>query len=153
MNAIALMGTLQSEPELRHTQDGLARFSAMIGFSAGRAEEADYQVRIVAFGTLAEEIHKNFHHGDGILVEGRLQSETRTKPDGTKEKVTEVIARRVHSATAGAAPASYDTPATTTTNTAPANGRTATPAAVPARSARPAAPARPAEPDMDDIPF
>lgn len=148
MNAIALMGTLQSEPELRHTQDGLARFSAIIGFSAGRAEEADYQVRIVAFGTLAEEIHKNFHHGDGILVEGRLQSETRTKPDGTKEKVTEVIARKVHSATAGAAPVSYDTPATATTN-----GKAATPAAVPARQAKPAAPARSAEPDMDDIPF
>lgn len=144
MNAIALMGSLQSEPELRYTQDGMARLSMMLSFAPDRSEEADYQIRVVAFGNLAEEVHKTFHHGDGVVVEGRLQAETRTKPDGAKEKVTEVIARRVHSASGETRTA---TPATSVT--APAQ-----PSA--SRPPRPAVAARPIAadlPDMDDIPF
>ncbi|BAC88374.1 single-stranded DNA-binding protein [Gloeobacter violaceus] len=150
MNAIALMGTLQSEPELRFTQDGLARLSTLLGFSAGRPEEPDFQIRMVAFGNLAEEVARTLHHGDGVLVEGRLQAETRGRPDGTKEKVTELIARKVYPATvgeslAGATPAPAAAPAASAKNGAPA----ARPAPRPAAPARPTAP----EPDLDDIPF
>lgn len=143
MNAIALMGSLQSEPELRFTQDGMARLSMMLSFAPDRSEEADYQIRVVAFGNLAEEVHKNFHHGDGVVVEGRLQAETRTKPDGAKEKITEVIARRVHSASSE-------------TRTSAPIGSVAASEPLATRPPRPAVAARPAAadlPDMDDIPF
>jgi single-strand DNA-binding protein len=158
MNVIALLGNLQSEPELRFTQDGLARMSMMLSFAAERPDEADYQIRVVAFGNLAEETHKNFHHGDSVAVEGRLQAETRTRPDGMKEKVTEVIARKIHGTGAGvsfpsqtAASEKPPTAAAPVASRPPAAASSRPPAAA---SSRPPAAARPlVEPDMDDIPF
>jgi single-strand DNA-binding protein len=103
MNIIALAGTLQSEPELRYTQDGLARISVMLNFASEREEEGDYKIRVIAFGNLAEEVHQNYHHGDTVFVEGRLQIEKRSKPSATtreemekKETVAELIARKFH---------------------------------------------------------
>lgn len=145
MNAIALMGTLQSEPELRFTQDGLACLSVIVSFSAGRLEEADYQIRAIAFGNLAEEVSKNFHHGDGVIIEGRLQAETRNKPDGTKGKVTELVARRIYAGATGASVGSASPAPVAVTNGTPAAAR---PASRPAQR-----PPVVAEPDNDDIPF
>ncbi len=156
MNVIALLGNLQSEPELRFTQDGLARLSMMLSFAAERPDEADYQIRVVAFGNLAEETHKNFHHGDSVAVEGRLQAETRTRPDGMKEKVTEVIARKIHSTGAGAsfpsqAAVSEKPPTAAPVASRPPAAASSRPAAT---SSRPPAAARPlVDSDMDDIPF
>ena len=120
MNNIALYAQLVSEPELRHTPEGLACLSAIASFSATQAEEADYQIRVLAFGTLADDASKTFHHGDALLIEGRLQAETRNKPDGTKEKVTELIARRLHPVAAPSATTAADT---TPTTPAAATGR------------------------------
>lgn len=145
MNAIALMGTLQSDPELRFTPDGLARASVLLSFPAAKAEEADYQIRVVAFGNLAEEVHKAFHHGDSVVVEGRLQADSRSKPDGTKEKYNELIARRLYavgSVRAGAeetVPASSPSPAVA--------------AAKPKERVLAPAQTRSEETDMDEIPF
>jgi single-strand DNA-binding protein len=149
MNAIALMGTLQSEPELRYTQDGLARLSVMLSFTADRPDEPDYQIRVVVFGNLAEESSKSLHHGNAVVVEGRLQAETRTRPDGSKEKVTEVIARRIHALAEGGA---RTIRAVAPEAAAPAFQSTAPRRPAPA-AARPAA-APPSPPDdLDDIPF
>lgn len=105
MNIIALAGTLQSEPELRHTQDGLARLSVMLTFAPEKEDEGYYKIRVIAFGNLAEEVHQNYHHGDSIFVEGRLQIEKRSKPSATtreemekRETVAELIARKFHRA-------------------------------------------------------
>ncbi|MBC7882413.1 MAG: single-stranded DNA-binding protein [Anaerolineae bacterium] len=156
MNVIALLGNLQSEPELRFTQDGLARMSMMLSFAAERPDEADYQIRVVAFGNLAEETHKNFHHGDSVAVEGRLQAETRTRPDGMKEKVTEVIARKIHSTGAGVTFPSQAAVSEKPLTAAPVASRppAATSSRPAATSSRPPAAARPlVDSDMDDIPF
>lgn len=151
MNVIALLGNLQSEPELRKTQDGLARMSMMLSFAAERPDEADYQIRVVAFGNLAEETHKNFHHGDSVAVEGRLQAETRTRPDGMKEKVTEVIARKIHG-TGTRSGASFSSQAAISEK--PPTAATASSRPPATAASRPPAAARPlVESDMDDIPF
>jgi single-strand DNA-binding protein len=151
MNVIALIGTLQAEPELRHTQDGLARFSTILAFASERPDEADYQIRVIAFGNLAEEAHATFHHGDKVAVEGRLQAETKTKPeDGTKYKVTEVIARKIYSVggvvPATVAPVAPVTVATPTKKTAPPPKATATPTTSAPPSAKAAATRKPAAP-------
>lgn len=103
MNIIALAGTLQSELELRYTQDGLARLSVVLTFVAEKEGEGDYKIRVISFGNLAEEVHQNYHHGDSIFVEGRLQIEKRSKPSAAtreemekKEIVAELIARKFH---------------------------------------------------------
>ncbi|MBC8121017.1 MAG: single-stranded DNA-binding protein [Gemmatimonadaceae bacterium] len=141
MNAIALMGTLQSDPELRFTPDGLARASVLLSFPAAKAEEADYQIRVVAFGNLAEEVHKAFHHGDSVVVEGRLQADSRSKPDGTKEKYNELIARRLYAVGSVRAGAEETAPSP------------AVAAAKPKERVLAPAQTRVDETDMDEIPF
>ncbi|AGY58618.1 single-stranded DNA-binding protein [Gloeobacter kilaueensis] len=150
MNTIALQGKLHSAPELRHTQDGLAQASALLSFAALKTDEADYTLRLVLFGNAAEEFCANFHQGDALIVEGRLQSEARPRPDGTKERVIELIARRCHALT----PASTR-PATAAPVPAPAQKTAAPSASRPTAARRPGnAPARPAVAVADDdIPF
>jgi single-stranded DNA-binding protein len=103
MNSISLQATLASAPEKRYSADGTPRTSVLVRFPAPRPEEPDFQIRVVAFGALADELHQNFAPGDPLLVEGRLQVEKRSKPVAStreelnhKETVTELIARRVH---------------------------------------------------------
>jgi single-strand DNA-binding protein len=105
MNVIALAGTLQSEPELRYTQDGLPRLSVILSFVAEKEGEGDYKIRVIAFGDLANEVHQNYHHGDSIFIEGRLQVEKRSKSSAAtreemekKETVAELIARKFYKA-------------------------------------------------------
>jgi single-strand DNA-binding protein len=105
MNVIVLAGTLQSEPELRYTQDGLPRLSVILDFVAEKEGEGDYKIRVIAFGDLANEVHQNYHHGDSVFIEGRLQVEKRSKPSAAtreemekKETVAELIARKFHRA-------------------------------------------------------
>lgn len=105
MNVAAISGTIVEEPELRHTQDGLARLTTRLSFPTNQATEVDYEVKVIAFGDLASEIHKRYHRGDSVIVEGRLVSETRKKSSATsreeldvKEKVTELVARRFYPA-------------------------------------------------------
>jgi single-stranded DNA-binding protein len=58
-------------------------------------------------GDLANEVHQNYHHGDSVFVEGRLQIEKRSKPSAAtreemekKETVAELIAWKFHRAEA-----------------------------------------------------
>ncbi|WP_218079518.1 single-stranded DNA-binding protein [Anthocerotibacter panamensis] len=96
MNSIVLLGEVATRPELRETQDGLARASFILRFGAQRPEEPDYQVQVVAFGNTAGEVNDQYVQGDQVVVEGRLQMNSITKQDGTREKRAEVIVRRLH---------------------------------------------------------
>lgn len=97
MNTIVLQGLLQSAPELRSSQDGLLRTSAILIFPAAKPEEPEHRIRVICFGELAEQVHQSFHQGDAVIAEGRLQVESRPRPDGTKERTIELIARHIHS--------------------------------------------------------
>ena len=111
MNAIAILGEVVSDPELRETPDGLAIAKFPLRFAAARPEEAPYQVSVVVFGrvarsgettrNLAQEVAQQFHQGDTVVVEGQLRMNT-IERDGYKEKRAEVQARKVVSVSAGA---------------------------------------------------
>ncbi|MGA7955085.1 MAG: single-stranded DNA-binding protein [Gloeobacterales cyanobacterium] len=111
MNAIAILGEVVSDPELRETPDGLAIAKFPLRFAAARPEEAPYQVSVVVFGrvarpgettrNLAQEVAQQFHQGDTVVVEGQLRMNT-IEREGYKEKRAEVQARKVVSVSAGA---------------------------------------------------
>ena len=111
MNAIAILGEVVGDPELRETPDGLAIAKFPLRFVAARPEEAPYQVSVVVFGrvarpgettrNLAQEVAQQFHQGDTVVVEGQLRMNT-IERDGYKEKRAEVQARKVVSVSAGA---------------------------------------------------
>lgn len=96
MNSIVLMGEVANRPESRETQDGLARSNFILRYTAAKPEDPEYQVQVVAFGNAAAEVSEQLVPGDQVVVEGRLQMNSITRPDGTREKRAEVILRRFH---------------------------------------------------------
>jgi single-strand DNA-binding protein len=145
MNTIVLQGIFQSAPELRSSQDGLLRTSAMLIFPAAKPEEPEHKIRVICFGELAEQVHASLHQGDAVIAEGRLQVESRPRPDGTKERTIELVARRIHTlGTAKPLPEAVPTTTVVQAVVPPATRRRQTPA-----TSRPLAAAGVG----DDIPF
>lgn len=95
MNSIALLATLRCEPEIHFNKEGLASFSALVSFAGARPEEGESQIRVVGFGKVTESVQGVLTHGDVVILEGRLQVETATKPDGSRGREIELIARRI----------------------------------------------------------
>lgn len=98
MNKVTLMGRLTRDPELTYTTTNMAvcRFSVAVDRMTKKGEEkqADYP-NCKAFGKLAENIDTYTGKGKRVLVDGRLQTGSYEKKDGTKVYYTEVLADRV----------------------------------------------------------
>lgn len=96
MNSFVLMAEILSEPELRHTADNQSAIASfLVQFAAQRPEEPPYRLKVTGWNTLAETIMAQYHRGDQVIIEGRLQVSTIEK-NGTKEKRTELVAQRIH---------------------------------------------------------
>jgi len=156
MNSIVLMGEVATRPELRETQEGLARANFILRFNSPRAEEPDYQVQVVAFGNVASELNGQLVQGDQVIVEGRLQMSSSTRQDGNREKRAEVILRRIHPVSASETalpppPVAIPIPPPPVATMPPAR---TTPTAAPRKQiSLPPRPAPVSDPPQDDIPF
>lgn len=99
LNVAILMGRLTAEPELKHTQSGLAfvRFTLAIdrNFKNNGEQQADF-INIVAWRQTAEFVEKYFHKGQLVAVEGSIQTGSYTDQNGQKRYTTEVLADRVY---------------------------------------------------------
>ncbi len=160
MNSIVLMAELLTEPELRYTTDNLAVSSMTVQFPSTRAEDEPFQVRVAAFGDLAQLVIDTCHQGDHVTIEGQLHMNT-IERNGRSEKLAEITARRIYpmgtglpetlsGSTAGGSTVSGSTDrsqgqSSDSTNSPPSTSHP-TPAPAPA-------PTRPPEPNLDDIPF
>jgi single-strand DNA-binding protein len=172
MNSCVLMAEITNEPQLRHTPDGLELAEMMIQFSGTRPDDPPAMMRAIGWGNMAKEIHANYHQGDRVLLEGRLNMNTIDRPEGFKEKRAELTIQRIHSLggaldmqstyTSSPTPVMEQPPAATATNTRQSPPVNRTPAATPSYEAPPATPARAnasvkpqynEPPDQDDIPF
>ena len=100
MNRIQLGGRLTRDPEIRYTQTGRPVASFTLAVSrpkpkdSSRPQEADF-IDIVAWGVLAESCGNTLQKGQLVNVDGRLQTRSYEAQDGTKRKVTEVVASTV----------------------------------------------------------
>lgn len=99
MNAVHLIGRLTKDPELKNTQSGLAMCSITIAIDRGKDRDgqskgADFP-RVQVFGKTAENVGKYCSKGRLIGVEGRIQTGSYEKQDGTKVYTTDVVANRV----------------------------------------------------------
>jgi single-strand DNA-binding protein len=101
MNLIALMGRLTRDPELRHTQTGIAVASFTLAVDRGYASrdtgerQTDF-IDIVAWRSTAEFVSKYFVKGQLVAVSGRLQIRDWTDRDGNKRRSAEVVADNVY---------------------------------------------------------
>jgi single-strand DNA-binding protein len=97
MNSCILMAEIIKEPQLRYTPDNQTAITEMlVQFPGIRAEDPPTTLKVVGWGNLAQEIQDQYHEGDRIIIEGRLNMNTIERPEGFKEKRAELTASRIH---------------------------------------------------------
>lgn len=96
MNHVTLIGRLTSDPSLSYTpntQTAIASFRLAVSRET-KDGGADF-IQCKVFGKQAENLQQYKHKGDEIAVQGRIQTETYEKRDGTKGHTVEVICNRI----------------------------------------------------------
>lgn len=100
LNKCFLQGRMTADPELRHTQNGVAvatfRLAVTRDFKEKDGERKADFVSVVCWRGTAEFVSRFFQKGSLAVVEGRLQVRDYTDRDGNKRFVTEVIADNVY---------------------------------------------------------
>ena len=95
MNSCVLMAQIVSEPELRQTQDGTNVANMLVEFESSRPEEPTSKLRVVGWGSLAEEISQQYRVGDRVILDGRLSMNLLDMPEGYKEKRAELVVSKI----------------------------------------------------------
>ena len=90
MNKVILMGRLTRDPEVRHTQEGLAIARYSLAVDRIKKGEADFP-NCIAFGKGAEFAEKYLKKGMKICVSGRIQTGSYTNKEGAKVYTTDII--------------------------------------------------------------
>ena len=97
LNEITIHGYLGKDPEIKEVegQNGpFSRVSFSVAVSRDYGDETDW-FYCVMNGRRAEVIHKYFHKGDGIVVEGRLESEKYTDKNGKSQTKWSVVSNSI----------------------------------------------------------
>ena len=101
LNRAILQGRLVADPDLKHTQSGVAVVSFRIAVDRDHkskdpnAQNCDF-INVVAWRSVAEFISRYFSKGSLILVDGRIQVRDYTDNNGNKRNVVEVVAESVN---------------------------------------------------------
>jgi single-strand DNA-binding protein len=102
LNRVMVIGHLGQDPEIRYTPTGVP----VVNFSVatdetfvdkdGKRHERTEWHRVVIIGKLALTCNEYLKKGRQVFVEGRLHNrEYETRPDGRKQRGTEIVALRV----------------------------------------------------------
>lgn len=101
LNKVFLQGRLVADPELRHTQNGVAvatfRLAVDRDFKDRQTGErkADF-INVVAWRQTGEFVSRYFTKGRMAIVEGKLQTRDYTDREGNRRYATEVVADSVY---------------------------------------------------------
>nr|WLJ26183.1 MAG: single strand binding protein [Firmicutes phage HS17] len=106
MNSVNLIGRLVRDPEVRYSQSGMAilKFTVAVDrkLSKDKKQEAERNnqptadfISCTAFGKTAEVIANYHSKGSQIGVEGRIQTGSYEKDDGTKVYTTDVLVNSI----------------------------------------------------------
>ena len=96
MNNWTGIGRLTKDPEVRYTPDQMAicKFTVAIDDGYGEKKKTNF-IPVVVFGKQAESCEKFLAKGRMVAVEGKIQTGSYEKQDGSKVYTTDVIANRV----------------------------------------------------------
>ena len=97
-NQVKLIGKVSFDPEVREIAKGrlVARLTLVEpkdGYTSEFGERVSYGTNhtVVAWGTMANDVHAKVKKGASLAIEGRLVHRSYTGKDGQKRYVTEVI--------------------------------------------------------------
>src|SRR5215217_9018499 len=90
----AIVGNLTDDPEVRYTQDGIARAVFRVAVSGRREQEASF-FTVIVWRDQAEHAAESLSRGSRVVVMGRLQQRAWTAEDGSVRSVVEVVAEEL----------------------------------------------------------
>lgn len=101
LNKVFLQGRLVADPELRHTQNGVAVASFRLAVDRDfkdreTGERKSDFINVVAWRQTGEFVSRYFTKGRMAVVEGKLQVREYTDRDGNRRYATEVVADNVY---------------------------------------------------------
>lgn len=117
LNKAVVMGRLTRDPELRHTQSGIAVTSFSLAIerdfrSQGEEKQTDF-IDIVCWRQTAEFTAKWFRKGQLVAIAGRIQSRKWQDKEGNNRVSVEIVADEAHFAerrSEGPSEQNYDIP-------------------------------------------
>ena len=90
LNVAVIMGRLTADPELRHTQSGVAVTSFTLAVDRGYAKQGQERqtdwIDVVAWRQTAEFLCQHFQKGSAVIVTGRLEVNSWKTPDGEQRR-------------------------------------------------------------------
>jgi single stranded DNA-binding protein len=92
--AVSFAGNLTDDPELRHTESGIARAVFRVAVSGRRAQEPSF-FTVIVWRDQAEHAAHSLSKGSRVVVMGRLQQRSWTAEDGSARSVGEVVAEEL----------------------------------------------------------
>ena len=102
MNHCLIQAVINSDPQMRYTQENKTPIAEMtVTFKGLRDEDPSRELKVLGWGTIAQEMVGELKEGQNIVIEGRLKMNSVTRKDGTKEKQPELTASRIHNISPG----------------------------------------------------
>jgi single-strand DNA-binding protein len=101
INRVVLVGNLTRDPELRHTQSGMAVCSLRLAVNTRRKDETGQWVDkpnyfdITVWGNQGERCAQYLSKGRPVAVDGRLEWREWETPEGNKRQAVDVVADTV----------------------------------------------------------
>ena len=100
LNIVCMMGRLTTDPELKHTPNGVAVTSFTLAVDrsyvkTGEERQTDF-INVTAWRGTAEFVCKYFRKGQLMAVQGSIQTRNYTDKDGNKRKAFVVVADSVY---------------------------------------------------------
>ena len=94
--SVSFAGNLTDNPELRHTEAGIARATLRVAISGRREQEPSF-FTVVVWRDQAEHAAESLSKGSRVVVVGRLQQRSWTAEDGSARSTVEVVAEELGS--------------------------------------------------------
>jgi len=97
MNHCLIQSVIKTNPQMRYTKDNQTPIAEMmVGIKGLRNDDPINDLKVLGWGTIAQEMVDQLKEGHSVVVEGRLRMNSITRKDGTKEKQAELTASRIH---------------------------------------------------------
>ena len=93
-SSVSFAGNLTDDPELRHTEAGIARAMFRVAVSGRREQEPSF-FTVVVWRDQAEHAAQSLSKGSRVVVVGRLQQRSWTAEDGNAQSIVEVVAEEL----------------------------------------------------------
>ena len=97
MNHCLIQSVIKTNPQMRYTKESQTPIAEMmVGIKGLRNDDPINDLKVLGWGTIAQEMIDQLKEGNNVVLEGRLRMNSVTRKDGTKEKQAELTASRIH---------------------------------------------------------